>query len=146
MKRNNLWLLRLVPLSVAVFGLFAVPAAAELPSKQIVIQGTNDFPSWMVRVSVDREDRTYKIDDRVTIKVKSEKGGYLYLFNVDPEGNVLCLYPNKFQSDNKIEAKTEITIPDPDDTKFRITIGEPVGKELLKAIVTRKPLASLDRR
>src|SRR5439155_3522590 len=60
--------------------------------------------------------------------------------------NVLCLYPNRFQSNNRIAGEKEITIPDPDDEKFKIRIGTPVGKELLKAIVTKKPLATLDRR
>jgi tetratricopeptide (TPR) repeat protein len=122
------------------------PGVMVVSSRQVVRAATNDFPGWMVRVSVDREDRTYRIGDEVKVKVKSEKGGYLYLFNVDAGDEVFLLYPNGFQRDNRIDAKTEVTVPDPKDSKFKTTISEPVGKELLRAIVTRKPLETLQKR
>src|SRR5262249_11558005 len=58
-------------------------------------------------------------------------------------GEVTCLFPNKSQSNNKIQANTDVVVPDPNKPEFRITVGEPTGRELLKAIVTAEPLKEL---
>jgi hypothetical protein len=108
--------------------------------RRLAPEATNEFPTWMVRVSVDRDNHTYKVDDTIKVTVVSEQAGYLYLFNIDGQGEVSCLFPNTFQSKNQIEAKVPVTVPDPKDTSWRITVKRPVGKELLKAIVTKKPL------
>src|SRR5262249_25432717 len=64
---------------------------------------------------------------------------YLYLFNVDAAGTITCIFPNQFQNKNEIKANEEITVPDPNDKKFRIKAAEPTGKEQIKAIVTKNP-------
>jgi hypothetical protein len=115
----------------------AKPAAGY---RRLASEATNEFPSWMVRVSVDRDTHTYKVDETIKVTVVSEQAGYLYLFNIDGQGEVSCLFPNTFQSKNRIEAKQTVTVPDPKDTNWRITVKRPVGKELLKAVVTKKPL------
>jgi uncharacterized caspase-like protein len=142
---------------IAAFLVFVGTASAAPPPKatphKIFIEGTNQTPSWMVRVDVDKPDRTYKVDpddkDRpadqkkselLRVKVLSEKEGYLYLFNIDPDGNIECLFPNNIQQDNKIEANKEIEIGD--GSKFKLRVGTPVGNELIKAIVTKEPLKS----
>jgi uncharacterized caspase-like protein len=131
---------------------FASSAAAHAGgpiARTLSIEGVNETPSWVVRVSVDREDRTYREGSEVIVTVRSEKEGYLYLFDVDVDGEIICLFPNDFQSDNKIPAKKDIVVPDPKDTKFRIRVGAPpgqkfkAGKELVKAYVTLKPLKTL---
>jgi hypothetical protein len=107
---------------------------------RLAVEGNNDHPSWMVRVSVDREDRSYQLDETVRATVVSERPGYLYLFNVNARGDVSCLFPNAYQADNAIGAGQAVVVPDPKDTSWRITVRPPTGRELLKAVVTTKPL------
>jgi hypothetical protein len=118
----------------------AKPAKSIEAFRRLASEGTNEFPSWMVRVSVDRDSRTYKLEETVKVTVVSEKAGYLYLFNINSNGEVSCLFPNKFQSRNDIEANQPVVVPDPKDTSWHITIRKPLGHELLKAVVTHKPL------
>jgi len=116
------------------------PAKSPEAYRRLGSEATNEFPSWMVRVSVDRESRTYKLDDTVKVTVVSERSGYLYLFNINSAGEVACLFPNKFQPKNDIEANQTVVVPDPKDSSWQIAIKKPVGHELLKAVVTKKPL------
>jgi uncharacterized caspase-like protein len=131
---------------------FAVQAAVQAAgpiARTLTIEGVNDNPSFVVRVSVDREDRTYREGTEVIATVRSEKEGYLYLFDVDVDGDITCLFPNNYQSNNKIPAGKDIVVPDPNDSNFRIRVGAPpgqkfkAGRELVKAIVTLKPLKTL---
>jgi uncharacterized caspase-like protein len=132
---------------------FVAQAAAQAQSgpiaRQLSVVGVNETPSWVVRVSVDRDDRTYREGSEVNVTVRSEKEGYLYLFDVDVDGEIICLFPNNYQSNNKIPAGKDIVVPDPKDKNFRIAVAAPPGdkfkpgKELVKAIVTLKPLKTL---
>jgi hypothetical protein len=95
----------------------------------------------MVRVDVDKSGRAYVAGEHMRVKVLSEQDGYLYLFNVDSNGEIGCLFPNKYQSDNRIKAGQEIEVGGND--KFRLGIREPFGTELLKAVVSKQPLKSV---
>ncbi len=122
----------------------AVAAPPEPTSKQLFVQGINDNPAWMVRVDVDHKDRVYRIGETLSVKVRSEREGYLYLFNVSVNNEVTLLFPNKHQSDNKIGANQEVMVPDPQRPAFAIGVGNPTGKELVKAIVTTEPLKEIN--
>jgi hypothetical protein len=126
--------------SLASLGLQASSQAADAVSRKIFVHGTNESPASMVRVEVDRQDRTYKVGEQMKVKVVSEQDGYLYLFNVDPEGEIECLFPNSFQTQNQIKANQEVEIGT--GNTFVLRIGAPVGKDLIKAIVTKEPLKS----
>jgi hypothetical protein len=125
---------------LASVALLSPAAAADAQSRNLFVEGINDAPTWMVRVDVDHKDRVYHTGDTLTATIRSEKAGYLYLFNVDVDGEVTCLFPNKSQSNNKIEANTDVIVPDPNKPDYRIRVDEPTGKEVLKAIVTAQPL------
>jgi hypothetical protein len=118
-------------------------SAADAQARNLFAEGINDAAPWLVRVDVDHKNRVYRTGDTLTATVRSEKEGYLYLFNVDVDGEVTCLFPNKSQSNNKIPANTDVVVPDPNKPEFRIKVGEPTGRELLKAIVTTEPLKEL---
>src|SRR6266511_4019829 len=117
----------------------AVAAPPEPTPKQLFVQGINDNPAWMVRVDVDHKDRVYRIGETLSVKVRSEREGYLYLFNVSVTNEVTLLFPNKHQSDNKIAANQDVAVPAPQKPAFAIGVGDPTGKELVKAIVTTEP-------
>jgi hypothetical protein len=117
------------------------PGRKSANPKALVTEGINDNAPWLVRVAVDRENRTYMVGEEVKVVARSEEKGFLYLFNIDSDGESFCLFPNEFQKDNQIEAGKDVTIPS--NGGFRFRVGKPVGKELIKAVVTREPLKSL---
>jgi hypothetical protein len=121
------------------------PVARPLQVETLLRESMNETPSWFVQLSVPRTDRTYQVGDTININVTSEKDGYLYLFNIDAGGEVSCLFPNQKQKDNKVQGGKQVTVPDPNDTTFKIKVtAENLGKEYVKAIVTKDPVPELD--
>jgi len=112
--------------------------------KLVLSEGTNENPGWLVRIDVDREDRTYPEGSEVLITVRSEKPGYLYVFDVGPTDEVTCLFPNPGHQDNQIEGDNKPVVIPGADKSYTIRVGQPLGKEYIKAFVTSKPLQSLD--
>jgi hypothetical protein len=142
MKRHRLGLL-----AAAIVGLLATSdrlADAGDDSKKgkglgIEAVAVNDQSSFYVDVTVDHENHVYQVGDTLTAFVKSEREGFLYLFYEQADGQILCLFPNKLQADNRIPAEQEIVVPAP-NANFRLRVGPPIGKEALMAVVTPTPL------
>lgn len=104
---------------------------------------SNERSSFAVRVVVDRSDRVYAKDDLLRATVTSSEDAYLYLFYRDAEGNVAVLFPNRFQKDNFVRKDETVTVP-AQGSNFKIRIDAPFGEELLKAVVSKKPLEYID--
>ncbi len=102
----------------------------------------NEAPAWMVRVTVDRQDRAYVVGEDVNIQAVSEQASYLYLINIDTAGEKTLLFPNRFRPDNRIPTKSVISVPGP--AGFRIRVGpRGLGTETLLAVVTKRPLQEM---
>lgn len=131
---------------LAFLALFALaPAGPPVRANEIGAKGSrgvlvedlrNERAPFLVRVDVDRPDRTYRGGDTMTVKVTSEEEGYLYLLYLSADDKLSCLFPNQVQSDNRIPARQQITVPAP-QAQFRLRVGPPFGQEVLKAIVTK---------
>ncbi|MFO0819476.1 MAG: caspase family protein [Pirellulales bacterium] len=107
----------------------------------------NDLPAYQVRVSVDHPDGVYRDGESMIVKMRSNRKGYAYLLYASADGKVSCLFPNKFQQDNLLQPDGELMVPAKDkesnEAKYRIRIGSPFGKEVLKLIVTEQPLKEI---
>jgi hypothetical protein len=119
-----------------------VPGGGAL-KKRVALEGVNEAPAWAVRVTVDRENRTYQADDLLSAEVVSEQPGYLYLFNIDAKGEIDLLFPNGGEQDNKIAAGTPVKVPGPSaGFQLRVT-SKNAGVEYIKAVVSKEPLNEL---
>jgi hypothetical protein len=150
---------RRLAVAAALLALAAVPFAAtasgpkhKWPLQRVIVpkgrpvahrllaEGTNDNAAWRVTIDVDHPDKTYQVGEVVNVTVTSEQDGYLYLFYSEADGSSVCLFPNQFQSSNRIRANQPVRVP---DGSFKITVAAPVGPEVLKAVVTSQPLREL---
>jgi len=127
-------------------GLFTTGAGVtQLPAAEpgnahgaFVEEVRNDHAPFYVRVDVDQPSRVYRVGDTMSVTVKSAREGYLYLFYFMADGKINCLFPNQYQTDNRIPAGQLIVVPK-QDAEFRIRIGPPCGAEILKAVVSLEP-------
>jgi hypothetical protein len=88
-------------------------------------------------VSVDRFDGArYSPGENYRVLGSSVHPGYLYLFLIDPSGELTLLYPMLGQ-DNRIEGQIEI--PKRDD-RFAFRLPDKVGLYRIRALVTTKPI------
>lgn len=114
--------------------------AADLPSKWFVVEPVvNTESGFMLRVDVDKPDRTYREGEHMTVYVKAEKDCYLYLLYYGAADKVACLFPNKIQQDNFVLGCQEVVVPSP-DADFQFTTSPPFGEEILHVVATLRPI------
>ena len=77
----------------------------------------------------------YEEGETMTVDVTSERPGYLYLLYQFADGKISCVFPNKYQKDNRISSKKKLQVPVA-NAEWHLKIGPPLGKETLKAIVS----------
>src|SRR5262245_19360599 len=155
-------------LRAAVLGAFAAGAfllvpgessqAAQPKNKQksplgtrLALEPVNPSPGWTTRVTLltddasrARDNNQYRPGDKVVVGVRSEKPGYLYLFNIDAKGEITLLFPNPKQKDNAIAANVDLVTGGPGSgVTFRVT-KDNNGIEYIKAVVTANPVAQID--
>jgi len=127
--------------SVGGKGLPAAATARSARGVDVEAATQNPQATFLVRVSVDRQDATYEQGELMEVSVESERRGYLYLLYRQADGGVKCLFPNQYDRDNRISGGHKITLPT-SMSRFRLRIAPPLGDELLIALVTRQPLAA----
>jgi len=108
------------------------PSKGRLGARPIEPDGFVNTTGGRVSVKLNSPDGTYRDGDEVVIKVTSDKAGYLYIFNVVPGKDPVCIFPNNNHKENKIEAGQEVELD-----KFKAR--EPAGKEGLLAVVINQP-------
>jgi hypothetical protein len=137
-----------VAIALAAFGLTGTAIAQQRANARgaIVEEVRNPNQAFQVRVSVDHPNQVYIEDETLTVTVRSSDDGYLYLLYQSADGEVKCLFPNKFQEDNRIVKNVDTVVPPAMDATFRIRIAAPFGKEYLKAVVTKQRLRVDDER
>jgi len=92
-----------------------------------------------LRVTVNFMEDSYNVGDKIEFTVNSEDSdGYLYLIDIQPDGSVVVLLPNKHKVEFKVEEGEGILLPEKLGFSFKAT--EPVGKDRLIAIVTKTPI------
>ncbi len=80
----------------------------------------------------------------VSFIVRSDTDGYITIIDIQPDGEVVMLYPNDYHPSNKITAGKTFTIPGKDDG-FVIHFTKPAGTDTVVAFFTRRPVQWLDR-
>ena len=119
------------------------PAQQEGAEEQTQPQDIQqDEPTFFVGLKVNHETHSYRQGDHVSVRMSSEEDGYAYVLYAQADGTIFQIFPNSLDSDNRIEAKQTVQIPDPGHL-FRWRVGPPYGEELVKVIVSKEPIEAL---
>jgi hypothetical protein len=92
---------------------------------------------------MDHSTLVYREGETMKVTVEANREGYLYLIYCDANNQAYCLFPNRLQTDNHIPALRKVEVPGP-GARFNLRIAPPFGREVLKAIVTPRPVKALD--
>ena len=71
-----------------------------------------------------------------------EADAYIYVLYRQADGQVFQVFPNSQQPNNRVKARQAVQIPAADDT-FRWVVVRPFGKESIKVLASKEPLADL---
>ena len=92
---------------------------------------------------VDHPDNTYGYGERVRLFVQTNKDAYVTVLNVGPDGATTVLFPNRFQTDNRVRANTVTEVPDP-AARARIEVSGTTGSEFVKVIASSRRVPLFD--
>ncbi len=101
----------------------------------------NPSPPFKVKVWMnDKDRRDFKVGEKAQFFVSSDKDCYLVMLNLDAQGGMRIIFPNRYFKNSFIRAGQVLKIPDEKmGQKFDLEFGEPVGQEVVKLIATEKP-------
>ena len=99
-----------------------------------LISAINPDSSYDVKVWTDKA--VYRLDETVTIYAQANRAGYLYLFDIDSQGNQTLLLPNIY-SKKHYYLEVGQTFVSPNGW---FGAGLPTGRGYIKAVVSPRPL------
>jgi hypothetical protein len=101
----------------------------------------SDASSSNIRVSatLNHAEAIYKVGEMVTLQVRASEDAYITVLEVGTSGKVHIIFPNAYQENNRIQANHVVAIPT-DESRFRIRVSGPAGRDVIKVFATREPL------
>ena len=137
---KRLFISALVCVFLAIIGVFIWQNILQKqPKLQDEVGGIggikNPEAEFAIELWVDKENGTYKPGEEIKFFFKCNKDCYLTLLDIGTSGQVTILFPNQYQTDNKVKAGEICSIPG-EDAQYVCRAKGPPGEEVVKAIAT----------
>ncbi|QIO55406.1 DUF4384 domain-containing protein [Rhizobium leguminosarum] len=125
-------------LAAATFlSFFSVVPAVEAQNERTLTEAPAQ--TGPVSITFDRAEAKYAIGEVVGLFIQSTENAYVTVLNVSPNGSVVKLFPNKYQTDALVGAGKRVQVPDP-ASGAKLQVSGPVGQEQIKVFYSSKPL------
>ncbi|MCB1141499.1 MAG: DUF4384 domain-containing protein [Leptospiraceae bacterium] len=110
----------------------------------------NDFEIEITNSVGSRDMGGAKFGDELFLEMivnsKTEKYTYITILVYGQDGSVMQLFPNKYQSDNKVETNKEFQFPAADSPKkYKLIASPPAGEDTLVIIASNTPTVMDDK-
>ncbi|GIW33461.1 DUF4384 domain-containing protein [Meiothermus sp.] len=133
---------RLIASMVGLLGLMASAAPVLSPQGIIVnpVPTDLDVQTWLDRDPSGLGNATYFFGDKIRIYTRVNQNAYVYLFNINADGQIDLILPNAFNQYNYLRAGETRVFPEP-GARYDFTIGGPAGVDQVLAVASRTPLS-----
>lgn len=118
-------------------------ASAQIGTQSIIVSPVSNFT---VDVTVDRDSTgnqtpNYAIGETIRISVRPNQAAYIYLYDVNAQGHITQLLPNRLSGgqNNYVQAGETRTFP-ASGSRFQYTVNGPQGIDRVVAVASRTPL------
>ena len=128
-------------MNVLDFGKFHLPNApqSDPPPVDLASDPATAFQvinsNRTTRLEFVSTQRQYALKQPIGYSLVSPFGGWLNVLELNPDGTVTLLFPNKYATDNQVKAGQKVTLP---GKNFNIVAVEPTGQSRLLAIITNQ--------
>lgn len=117
-------------------------------AQKITPQGiiVNPVPTDLkVKVWVDKDPAkggqvVYQVGEPIYIYVNVNQDAYIYLFNINADGEINPILPNAYERDNFLRAGETRRYP-PEGGRYRYTVTGPEGRDIVLAVASKRPLS-----
>lgn len=134
---------RLIPLTALAFASVAAAAEPQISAQSIIvnpIQTPLKVSVWTDRDPSGTRNPGYRPGERIKLYVRPNQNAYIYLFNIDPNGKVDMILPNRFPGGaNYIRANQTKQFPGRGD-QFTFDIAAPYGTNKVLALASESKL------
>jgi len=126
----------------ALLGLTAYATPVLSPQGIIV----NPIPTDLeVQTWVDRDPQgfgnsVYYFGDKIKIFTRVNQNAYVYLFNINADGQIDLILPNAYNPNNYLRAGETYSFPE-SGARYEFTISGPAGVDQVLAVASRSPLS-----
>lgn len=132
-------------LILIILGLFLLPSAifsAEPELKTIIIEPVQT--NFKVEVWPDKgNNASYKVGENITIYFKLTQDAYVYIWDINANGEIRLILPNGYRQDNFFRANIVYSIPASTD-KYTLRIAPPYGREVIHILASKTPINILE--
>lgn len=134
---------KLLPIALLSALIGTASAAPRITAQSIIVNPTPANVNVNVWTDRDRSGNAtpnYAPGDRIQLYVSTSQDAYVYLFNVDPRGQVDLILPNGYSGgDNFVRAGSTKVFPQP-GAGFTFDIAAPYGVNKVLALASTAPL------
>ena len=110
----------------------------------IPIDGLNQLGPIGLRAALDKPE--YREGAEIQITVTADRDCYLRIYNVNPQGRAVQLFPNRYQMNNQVRAGQTVTIPGPGAEFALAVMGDTraeFGNEIINVLAAEKQWSDL---
>ena len=126
----------------ALLGLTAYATPVLSPQGIIVnpIPTDLEVQTWVDRDPSGLGNSTYFFGDKIQIYTRVNQSAYVYLFNINADGQIDLILPNAFNPNNYLRVGETRVFPE-NGARYEFTISGPAGVDQVLAVASRTPLS-----
>jgi hypothetical protein len=117
----------------------AIPADAGHLAEDIRSRLSHPGRPFPVKMATGDSQLTYRIGKSISFVVSADRDCYIYVVDVGTDGKPRLLFPNKWQTANKVTKGVECRIP-AENADVCYLVEGPKGTNYVKAIATTEPI------
>ncbi|ANE43421.1 DUF4384 domain-containing protein [Deinococcus puniceus] len=129
-----------------LLGLGAATIASASPAKisaqSIIVNPVEtklDVQVWVNKDASGNQNPVYRKGEKVSVGIKTNGDAYVYLFNVNANGQIDLFFPNNYEESNFVQAGVTRVFP-AQAAKYTLTVAGPNGQDRLLALASKKEL------
>ncbi len=129
-------------MATSLLGLMAFATPVLSPQGIIVNPVPTDLEveTWVDRDPAGLGNSTYFFGDKIRIYTRVNQDAYVYLFNVNADGQIDLILPNAYNPNNYLRAGETRVFPE-NGARYEFTISGPAGVDQVLAVASRTPLS-----
>ncbi|GBF05276.1 S-layer protein [Deinococcus aerius] len=138
--KGRLTVTALLGLSVAAMTASAGPA--KITAQSIIVNPVETklgVQVWVNRDPSGRGNPVYRKGENISVGLKTNQDAYVYLFNVNANGEIDLFFPNNYEESNFVQAGVTRVFP-ARGAKYTLTVGGPNGQDKLLALASTREL------
>lgn len=125
-----------------LLGLSSATAAPRITAQSIIVNpnpGNLKVQVWTNRDQSGQGNPRYAIGEKLSVAVRASQDAYVYLFNVNADGQIDLFFPNGYDGNNLVKAGVTKRFPG-QSGRYSLSVGGPEGQDKLLALASRTRL------